>query len=85
LDDGDRAVLVAPVADFTGELQRMKLVESKFQAVPLTGEDGRATFAGQAAAAELADLSAALRKAKVPDDEAKRIRSAQEAAREQLT
>ncbi|MGO8929126.1 MAG: LysM peptidoglycan-binding domain-containing protein [Limisphaerales bacterium] len=78
-------MLVAPVADFTGELQRMKLVESKFQAVPLTGDDGRATFAGQAAAAELADLSAALKKAKVPDDEAKRIRSAQKAAREQLT
>src|ERR1035438_8835310 len=33
LDGGDAAVLVAPVADFIGELQRMKLVESKFQAV----------------------------------------------------
>jgi len=37
LDGGDAAVLVAPVSDFIGELRRMKLVESRFQAVPLTG------------------------------------------------
>ena len=78
-------MLVAPVSDFIGELQRMKLVESRFQAVPLTGEDDRASFATQAAAAELTDLAAALKKAKVPDDEVERIRSAHQAAREQLS
>jgi tetratricopeptide (TPR) repeat protein len=84
LDGGDAAVLVAPFTDFIGELQRMKLVESRFQAVPLKGEDAGASFTAQSAAAELADLTAALKKAKVPDDEADRIRGAHQAAREQL-
>ena len=85
LDGGDAAVLVAPVADFIGELQRMKLVESKFQAVPLEGKDDPASFAAQAAAAELTDLVAALKKAKVPDEELERIRSAHDAARAKLS
>ena len=68
LDGGDAAVLVAPVTDFIGELQRMKLVESKFQALPFEGKDDQASFATQAAAAELTDLAAALKKAKVPDE-----------------
>ncbi len=85
LDGGDAAVLVAPVADFIGELQRMKLVESRFQAVPLKGQEAGASFASQTAAAELADLTAVLKKAKVADEEAERIRSAHQAAREQLT
>ena len=84
LDGGDGAVLVAPVTDFIQELQRMKLVESSFQAVPLKWEAGQGSFAGQAAAAELADLAAVLKKAKVSDGEAESIRAAQQAAREQL-
>ena len=52
LDGGDAAVLVAPVTDFIGELQRMKLVESKFQALPLEGKDDQPSFATQAAADE---------------------------------
>jgi LysM repeat protein len=85
LDGGDAAVLVAPVSDFIGELRRMKLVESRFQAVPLIGADDRASFASQATAAELTDLTAALKKAKTPDDEVERIRSAHLAAREKLS
>ena len=84
LDGGDAAVLVAPVTDFVGELDRMKLVQSRFQAVPLSEDDHRANFAAQTAAAELSDLAAALKKAKVPEDEQERIRSAQLAAREKL-
>src|ERR1019366_4820456 len=84
LDGGDAAVLVAPVTDFIAELQRMKLVESRFQAVPLNEEDKQASFAAQTAAAELADLTAALKKAKVPDDAQESIRSAHQAAREKL-
>ncbi len=63
----------------------MKLVESRFQAVPLKGQEAGASFASQTAAAELADLTAVLKKAKVADEEAERIRSAHQAAREQLT
>jgi tetratricopeptide (TPR) repeat protein len=85
LDGGDAAVLVAPVTDFIAELQRMKLVESRFQAVPLNEEDKQSSFAAQTAAAELTDLTAALKKAKVPDDELERIRSAHQAAREKLS
>ncbi len=84
LDGGDAAVLVAPVTDFIAELQRMKLVESRFQAVPLNEQDKQASFAAQTAAAELTDLTAALKKAKVPDAEQESIRSAHQAAREKL-
>ena len=84
LDGGDAAVLVAPVADFISELQRMNLVESKFQAIPLDGEDRRDSYASQAATAELADLTAALKKAKVSPEELERIRTAHQAAREEL-
>ena len=84
LDGGDAALLVAPATDFIAELQRMKLIETRFQAIPLTGENPGASFATQAAAAELADLAAALKKAKVPDDEVERIRGAHGAAREKL-
>jgi len=84
LDGGDAAVLVAPVTDFIAELQRMKLVESRFQAVSLNQEDKQASFAAQTAEAERNDLAAALKKAKVPDDEQERIRSAHQAARDKL-
>jgi tetratricopeptide (TPR) repeat protein len=85
LDGGDGAVQVAPVADFFGELQRMKLVQTRFQAVPVGGKDDQAGFASQAAATELGDLAAALEQAKVPDDEAEKIRSVHQAAREKLS
>lgn len=84
LEGGDAAVLVAPVTDFIGELRRMKLVETRFQAIPLKGDDSRAGFASQSAAAELADLTAALKQAKVPDAELERIRSGHQAARAKL-
>ena len=45
----------------------------------------RASFAAQTAAAESADLAAALKKAKIPEDEAETIRSAHQAAREKLS
>jgi hypothetical protein len=85
LDVGDAAVLVAPVTDFIAELKRMKLVESRFQAVPLDEKDRQASYAAQTAAAEFTDLTAALKKAKVADDELERIRSAHQAAREKLS
>ena len=84
LDGGDPAVLVAPRASFIVELQRMKLVESRFQAVPLNGRQDEASFADQAAAAEAADLSAALKKAKVGAEELQRILDAHQAVRDQI-
>ena len=84
LDGGDAAVQVAPVLDFIGELERMKLVESRFQAVLLNGGSGGESFATQAASAELADLVAALKKAKIPKDELERICGAHQAARQKL-
>jgi LysM repeat protein len=85
LDGGDAAVLVAPVAGFIEELRRMNLVETRFQAIPIQEEEGRASFATQTAAAELTDLATALKKAKTPNDELERIRSAHQAAREKLS
>ncbi len=81
LGGGDDAVLVAPVTDFVGELRRMKLVETRFQAVPVKDPQESGGFAKQSATAELADLAAALSQARVPDDERERIRFAHEAAR----
>ena len=59
LDQGDKAVLVAPIADFYRELERMKLVETRFRAVP-----AGSGFASQAVDAEAEDLGKALKKAK---------------------
>ena len=85
LDRGDAAVLGAPVIDFIGELERMRLVESRFQAVPSIEESGWNRFSTQAGTAEIVDLTVALKKAKVPNDELERICRAHQAARAKLS
>jgi hypothetical protein len=67
LDRGDDAIMTAPEARFYKELERMKLVSSKHRAIPTTNHP-RQTFD-----AELADLAAALEKARVPAAESKDI------------
>ncbi len=74
LDQGDTAVLAAPVANFAAELDRMNLVTSKFKATATESTD-----------AEMADLSAALKKSQLPQDEIEKICRAQAATREALT
>ena len=61
LDLGDNAVLLAPVAEFERELERMKLAPARFHAKPTKDEQ---THRKQSLDAEMADLSAALRRAK---------------------
>src|SRR2546427_16086 len=61
LDQGDNAVLMAPVTDFYSELENMKLAPSRFQAVPAEDETPGG-FAAQAEQAEVSDLQAALKK-----------------------
>src|SRR5260370_10466348 len=73
LDQGDNAVLAAPVANFAAELDRMNLVTSKFKATATEATD-----------AEMADLSAALKKSHLPQDEIEGICRAQAATREAL-
>jgi LysM repeat protein len=84
LDQGDAAVLVAPVTDFIRELERMNLVPSQFQALPAEGRENRAGLASQAAAAEAADLLAAMKKTKPSESELERIRKAHQANRDLL-
>ena len=84
LDSGDQAVLVAPVADFQRELERMKFVESEFAAKPLSEYPGPRGFADQSSDAERTDLAMALKKAKVSDEKIERICSAHAAEREKL-
>jgi len=75
----DGAVLAAPSAAFTGELARMNLEPSKFQAVT-----NGAAPADQAAEAELRDLAEALKKADAPAPDAARICASHRAEREKL-
>jgi LysM repeat protein len=84
LDQGDQALLAAPVTDFAAELERMNLAPSKFQAVPTEETLGAARFGAQAAAAESADLLLALQKAKASGAELERIRKAHQHARDKL-
>lgn len=84
LDGGDQAVLVAPLANFGRELQRMGLMESRFQAVTLDVDGKHSTHLNQSSDAELADLVAALKRARLADGEAEKIRDAQEAERKKL-
>jgi tetratricopeptide (TPR) repeat protein len=79
LDGGDAAVLTAPVLNFSRELERMKLVPARFEANPATNG-----YAPQTTEADLADLGAALRKAKVSPDEQERILKEYRAAREKV-
>jgi LysM repeat protein len=88
LDQGDSAVLIAPVSDFYSELEQMKMPPSRFQAVPPVTADrepGAADFAVQAEDAEAADLAAALNRKKLPPDEMNRIRTAHAQLRSKLT
>src|SRR5687767_14702693 len=47
LDGGDQAVLVAPLVNFERELQRMKMIESRFKAVPLEANTKHNNFSNQ--------------------------------------
>ncbi|MEO7298088.1 MAG: hypothetical protein ABI042_05870 [Verrucomicrobiota bacterium] len=80
LDGGDEAVLVAPTTNFKRELERMKLVESKIQAVnPGDGNPANQTFE-----ADVGDLIAALQKKKTSADDLEKIRAAHQTEREKL-
>jgi hypothetical protein len=89
LDGGDAAVLEAPEASFARELARFKLAPRRFEAKPAregrASDEGRRTaqtHAEQSLEAELADLRAALKKAKVK--EATQILAAHEIERRKL-
>ncbi len=58
LDRGDQAVLVAPIADFYHELDRMQLAPPKFHAVTSSN-----SFSEEALQAEITDLRDALKRA----------------------
>ncbi len=66
LGDGDSRLLAAPDANFRSELEAMQLPPGKFTYLSPPDLD----YAGQKLEAEIADLTAALRKAKVPDADA---------------
>ncbi len=68
LDRGDEALLSAPVANFARELARLNLAPSRFAAVPATNSYEAQTFD-----AEMADLAAALKDAKVSPEDSARI------------
>jgi LysM repeat protein len=68
LDRGDTAVLVAPVANFYRELDRMQLAPPRFRAVTSTN-----SFADETLQAELADLRAALHAAGKSSNDVERI------------
>lgn len=68
LDRGDEAVLVAPVANFYGELERMHLTPPQFQAINSTN-----TFADETLQSEVDDLRAALKQAGKSADEREHI------------
>ncbi|MBE0539986.1 MAG: LysM peptidoglycan-binding domain-containing protein [Verrucomicrobia bacterium] len=97
LDAGDQALLAAPLANFERELQRMRLVESRFLAVPLpqvgsmesrgfAGPAGsrRGDFATQTLDAELSDLTAALKQKGLPEEKIEEIRRAHQTERAKL-
>jgi LysM repeat protein len=85
LDQGDEAVLVAPVTGFEAELARMRLATSRFQALPPEGNNQRSSYAAQAAAAEANDLAAALKKAKASEEVRESARKSQAAVRDRLS
>ncbi|MCW5554218.1 MAG: LysM peptidoglycan-binding domain-containing protein [Verrucomicrobiae bacterium] len=97
LNAGDEALLAAPLADFERELQRMRLVESRFLAVPLPetgamerrgfgGPAGsrRGDFASQSLEAELSDLTAALKQQGLAVEEIEAICEAHQIERAKL-
>ena len=76
LDRGDDAVLVSPRADFEIELNRLSLGNSRFRVI-----ESDEYYPGEAAKGESADLTAALKKAKVNKQDAERIQRMHAAAR----
>jgi len=84
LDGGDAALLVAPLASFADELERMKLVTSRLQAKPPDDWDRVGTHAQQSLEAELADLRAALQRTQRPEAEIERICATHQLQREKL-
>ena len=80
LGQGDNAVLLAPVAHFRAELERLHLVSSRFEHVEATN-----SYEQQTIDAELADLTVALKKAKVSPTEASRIVEAHRVNRQRLS
>ena len=79
LEQGDRALLAAPFANFASELGRLHLAPSRFEHLPATNGYAEQSFDG-----EMADLGAALKKAKVPGGEHDRIVEAHRVNREKL-
>ena len=79
LDRGVDALLAAPVADFSRELERMHLMPAKFQAVIPTND-----YTTQTIEADLADLRGALRKTELTKAGRERIVSNYQIARAQL-
>jgi hypothetical protein len=79
LDRGDAAVLVAPVADFYRELDRMPQSRTTFRAVAVSNSYPEDTLQ-----AELADLRAALRGAGKSSNDVERIASSHLAQRTKL-
>lgn len=79
LDSGDQAVLVSPTLRFGDELERMQLIQTRWRAVITTN-----AYPQEALEAELADLTAALKKAKTSPEEIERIRDAHRGEREKL-
>lgn len=68
LDSGDNALLVAPVAEFERELQRLNLAPGRFDHVSATNG-----YEQQAFDAEMSDLAAALMKSKTSGEESARV------------
>lgn len=68
LAHSDEAVLVSPRADFEIELHRLNLASSGFRLA-----ENYVNYHGEAASGEIADLAAALKKAKVSQEDAERI------------
>lgn len=70
LEGGDRALLVAPTANFRRELARLQLVTSRFDHLSATNGYQQQTFD-----AEMSDLAAALKRGKITGVAAARIQA----------
>ena len=79
LEGGDGALLMAPVADFSRELQRMKFAAPAFEALPATNG-----FGTQNIEADLADLNIALRKSHTQANQRQEILRRHRVQREKL-
>ena len=81
LDDGDHAIFQPPVASFQHELERLKLADTRWHAVPLAAGQ---YYQEQTGDAELSDLTAALKAKKTPPEQATAIISFHLAQRAKL-